>query len=68
MYTLIQRAGIRGVLTAEAPSLFLSLLAAELLYKFHSFTLECAAFLATWYAASYLLSLARGRRPAREGV
>jgi hypothetical protein len=68
MYTLIQRAGLRGALTAEAPTLFLSMLLAELFYKFHSFTLECAAFLATWYAASYLLSVARGRRAARESV
>lgn len=26
-----------------------SLLLAELFYKFHSFTLECVAFLGTWY-------------------
>lgn len=68
MYTLIRHVGIRGALAAEAAPLFAALLAAELLYKLHSFTLECAAFVATWYALSYLLSLARGARPAREGV
>jgi len=31
-------------LFAFVPAVFL----ADLLYKFHSFTLECAAFLATW--------------------
>jgi hypothetical protein len=66
MYTLIRHAGLRGALTAEAPTLFLSMLTAELFYKFHSFTLECTAFLATWFAASYLLSLARGTRAARQ--
>lgn len=66
MYTLIRHAGLRGALTAEAPTLFLSMLTAELLYKFHSFTFECTAFLATWFAASYLLSLARGARAARQ--
>jgi hypothetical protein len=26
---------------------------AELFYKFHSFTLECLAFLATWYVFDF---------------
>ena len=68
MYTLIRHAGLRGALTAEAPSLFLSVLAAELFYKFHSFTLECTAFLATWFAVSYLLSVARRTRAARQSA
>jgi hypothetical protein len=42
------------------------MLAAEFFYKFHSFTLECGAFLVTWFAASYVLSLARGARAARQ--
>jgi hypothetical protein len=29
--------------------LLLAFVVAELFYKFHSFTLECAAFLSTWY-------------------
>lgn len=66
MYTLVRHAGLRRELTAEATSLFLSMLAAELFYKFHSFTLECAAFLATWFAVSYLFSLARVGRAARQ--
>jgi hypothetical protein len=32
----------------RAPGLLLALAIAELFYKFHSFTLECIAFLATW--------------------
>lgn len=59
MYTLIRSAGLgRGVLV-EGPSFFLSLMVAEIFYKFHSFTLECVAFLATWFAASWMLSSAR---------
>jgi hypothetical protein len=48
--------------------MFLAALVAEFFYKFHSFTLECVAFLATWFALSYLLSLVRGRgaSPATE--
>jgi hypothetical protein len=68
MYTLIRDAGLRGALGAEAASLFLSMLAAELFFKFHSFTLECTAFLATWCALSYLLSPARAARAARQGA
>ena len=66
MYTLIRHTGLRRELVAEASSLFLSMLAAELFYKFHSFTLECAAFLATWFAVSYVCSLARGAQRARQ--
>lgn len=68
MYTLIRNTGLRRELIPEASSLFLSMLTAELFYKFHSFTLECAAFLATWFAVSYVLSLARGARPARQNL
>lgn len=52
MYTLIRNIGLRAGIVKEAPSLFLSMLVAEGFYKFQSFTLECLAFLATWYAVS----------------
>jgi hypothetical protein len=65
MYTLLSHAGLRKSLLAEAAPCAGSLALAELLYKFHSFTLECLAFLATWFALSYLVSLARDLRAAR---
>lgn len=34
----------------DATTLGVSLVIAEFFYKFHSFTLEALAFLATWYA------------------
>ena len=49
MYTLTQRLPARELLLYQAPTLGLSLILAELFYKFHSFSLECVAFLATWY-------------------
>ena len=52
MFTMIQRLGIRQCLYCEAPYLLLSFFIAEWLYKFNSFTLECAAFLATWFVLS----------------
>jgi len=40
---------IAGLLGDHAPSAVVSIVIAELFYKFHSFTLECIAFLVTWY-------------------
>jgi hypothetical protein len=40
----------------ETPSLIGALIFAELFYKFHSFTLECVAFLLTWLAVSFVLT------------
>ena len=57
MYALLCRVGVREGMLVEAPSFALSLVVAEFFYKFHSFTLECLAFLATWLAVSSLLRL-----------
>ena len=56
MYTFINSEHARKELLRELPPFVLSITLAELCYKFHSFTRECTAFLATWYAASYILS------------
>jgi hypothetical protein len=60
MYTLIRRAGIREGILVEAPPFAVSLVIAELFYKFHSFTLECLAFLATWLVVSSSVQLVTG--------
>ena len=57
MYTLLRNVGFRKGLMVEGPSLAASMIVAELFYKFHSFTLECGAFLATWLAVSCLVTL-----------
>jgi hypothetical protein len=49
MYTLIRSLPLRQLLAEQVPALGLSFIIAELFYKFHSFTLECVAFLGTWY-------------------
>ena len=54
MYQLVRNLSLPQLLTRQAPALILSFASAELFYKFHSFTLECAAFLATWYLADHL--------------
>ena len=54
MLTLIKNLNER-VLITEAPSLLLSLLMTEFLFKFHSFTLECLTFLALWTVLSAII-------------
>lgn len=49
MYTLTRMVSRRALFLRHAPTLAASLVVAELLYKFHSFTLECLAFLGTWF-------------------
>lgn len=49
MYTFIHSITARSFLLEQAPTVGVSMVIAELFYKFHSFTLECLAFLGTWY-------------------
>ena len=49
MYALITSIGLRQMLLEQIPTIGVCFIIAELFYKFHSFTLECFAFLATWY-------------------
>ena len=56
MFSYVKQVGIPTALAQEAPALLAALVIAEALYKFKSFTLECAAFLATWYALSWVQS------------
>ena len=49
MYTLFRSLPLNRVLSEQAPAVGSAWLIAEFFFKFHSFTLECAAFLATWY-------------------
>ena len=61
MHTLVRQVGLGGALRAEAPALAGAWVIAEMFYKFHSFTLECAGFLATWYVLSVAWNAARRR-------
>jgi hypothetical protein len=55
---MIKSHGVRQTVRQEAPMALASLLIAELFYKFHSFILECLAFLATWYVLSFIANKA----------
>lgn len=59
MYSLTRSVTFRHLLLQQLPALSLSIALAEAFYKFHSFTLECIAFLATWYVIDLLFHLGR---------
>lgn len=59
MYTLIQSIPLRRLLLEQGPALIVVFLIAEIFYKFHSFSLECIAFLATWYVLDLVIQLVR---------
>ncbi len=61
MYTLFRLLPLRHLATEQLPALLAAWLVAEFFYKFHSFTLECAAFLATWFVFDALIQILRGR-------
>lgn len=60
MYTLLRSVPLRSLLATQAPALLLSFVIAEQFYKFHSFTLECLAFLATWFVIDVVLTTVNG--------
>jgi hypothetical protein len=57
MNALLRILKLRDWTTVEGPSLVGAWIVAEVFYKFHSFTLECGAFLATWLALGSILRL-----------
>ena len=58
MYLLAKSRGLR-LAAHESLAAILALSVAETSYRFHSFTLEFLAFLATWYGFSWALNKAR---------
>jgi hypothetical protein len=55
MYTLMRATTLRVWSTQQLPTLISAGVIAELFYKFHSFTLEAGAFLATWWVLDFAL-------------
>jgi len=60
MYTLIRRLPGSKLIEQQLPAIVASLLIAETFYKFHSFLLECLAFLATWFVLDFLVTQLAG--------
>jgi hypothetical protein len=59
MFTLVRTLPVPRLLLEQLPALVAALALAEAFYKFHSFTLECVAFLATWFAIDAGVQLGR---------
>jgi hypothetical protein len=65
MYQIV-KAQSSHVLARETVPLAAAFVVAEVFYEFHSFALECIAFLATWYALSWVADRFAPARPARD--
>ena len=65
MYSLTRTVPWRKLLRSSAPSFVSALLTAEVFYKFHSFLLECVAFLITWYLFDLAFHVVRSRLKRR---
>jgi len=68
VYSLIRSLPVRRLVQEQLPALTLSIVIAELFYKFHSFTLETLAFLATWGVIDAGIQLVRRRLIAADPV
>ena len=68
MFELLRSSTLRQLVARQAPALAISLVVAELFYKFGSFTLECLGFLATWFVLDAAFAqIARARSGTAEG-
>lgn len=67
MYAITRLIPLRALLLDQFPAFAVALLIAETLYKFKSFTLECLAFLATWYVVDFTLQAVRRMLAGRAG-
>jgi hypothetical protein len=68
MYMLFRSVPLRTLLATQAPALLASFVIAEIFYKFHSFTLECLAFLATWFVIDAAVTTLRSFWLDRRGA
>ena len=55
MYTLVRSMPLSQLLIQQVPAILISMIIAEIFYKFRSFTLETLAFLATWFVIDAIL-------------
>lgn len=66
MFKLLHSLTAGELFKQQLPVFAASFLIAELFYKFHSFALECAAFLVTWYALDAVSHWVFPKRPRTE--
>jgi hypothetical protein len=56
MYKLLSELTAKSFFLTQVPAIAVSIVIAEIYYKFHSFTLECLAFLVTWFVIDWIMS------------
>jgi hypothetical protein len=56
MYTLLKESQVKKISKTEVPPFLIALIIAETLFHFGSFVFECAAFLVTWFAFSFMVN------------
>jgi hypothetical protein len=66
MFTYVSRLSGRELIRRHLPTLVVALAIAEVFYKFHSFLLECVAFLATWFVLDYVVDRVLGAATPRQ--
>jgi len=65
MFSLVKDLGIQVALRHEAIPFIVAFVISEFFFKFKSFTIECLAFMVTWFVLSWMFSLIFGRRGRR---
>jgi hypothetical protein len=58
MYSLFRAIGVQEAFRKEFFPFSAAFVSAEVFFKFKSFSLECGAFLATWYVLSLIQAIA----------
>jgi hypothetical protein len=61
MHQLIHSLTLSDLFKRQIPVFIPAFVIAELFYKFHSFALECIAFLVTWYVFDAIHQWASGK-------
>mgnify|MGYP001551555177 CR=1 FL=1 len=62
MFRLLSSISKGELFKRQLPVFMASFVIAELFFKFRSFTLECGAFLVTWYALDAFIHLLTGNK------
>jgi hypothetical protein len=66
MFTLLRGRSFKSFSIDTAPPLLAAFIVAEIFYKWHSFTLECLGFLATWFVFDLVwVNLVQLMRPTK---
>jgi hypothetical protein len=65
MYALFRNASLGALLSTQAPALLISLVVAELFFKWKSFALECLGFLALWFVTCAAFAKISTKCPSR---